>query len=110
MFNSTWISRYPRPHKVVFDNEYEFKQYFTPLIKGFDIKPVLTTIKTPQPNTPMKRVHQVILNLLVTKDIYNKVFDYIGPWGENLTSIAWEISYSCRRTIMVTPGQAVFSR
>ena len=26
LFNNTWICRYPRPHKVFFDNGYEFKQ------------------------------------------------------------------------------------
>ena len=36
----------------------------------------------------MERVHQVILNMIVTKDIDNKVFDHIDPWGETLESIA----------------------
>ena len=33
-------------------------------------------------------VYQVILNMLVTKDIDNKVFDYIDPYGETLASMA----------------------
>ena len=44
MFNNTWIRRSPRPRKVVFDNGSEFKQDFTPLLKDFNIKPVLTPI------------------------------------------------------------------
>ena len=31
LFNNTWICRYLRPRKVVFDNGSEFKQDFTPL-------------------------------------------------------------------------------
>ena len=89
MFNNTWIFIYPLPHKVVFDNGYEFKRYFTTLIRDFNIKPVLTTVKNPQANAPVERVHQVILNTLVTKDIDNKVFDHIYPWGETLAYIAW---------------------
>ena len=84
MFNNTWLCRYPRPRKVVFDDGSEFKRDFTPLLKYFDIKPVLTSVKKPQSNAPVERVHQVILNMLVTKGLDKKVFDYIDPWGETL--------------------------
>ena len=42
LFNNTWLCRYPHQRKIVFDNSSEFKQDFTPLLKEFDIKPVLT--------------------------------------------------------------------
>ena len=48
--------------------------------------------------------------MFVTKDIDNKVFDYIGTWGETLSSIAWEIRASYHLTIMTTQGQAIFGR
>ena len=35
----------------------------------------------------IERVHQVILNMTVTKDIDNKLFDHIDPWGETLANI-----------------------
>ena len=107
-FNNTWLSRYPCPQKVVVDNGSEFKQDFTPLLKDFDIKPVLKKIKNPQSNDPVERVHQVILNMLVTKNLANKLSDYIYPWEETLKSIAWAIRASYRRNIQATPGQAVF--
>ena len=71
LFNNTWLSKYLRPLKFVFDNGYEFKQYFTILINYFDIKIFLTTIKNPQNNAPVERVHQLILNILV-KNIFLK--------------------------------------
>ena len=43
----------------------------------------------------MEQVHQVIYNVIVTKDLDRKFFDYIYPWDENLASIAWEIKASC---------------
>ena len=58
----------------------------------------------------MEQVHQVILSMLVTKYLDNKVFDYIYPWGETLTYIAWAIRAFYRHTIMATPVQAVFVR
>ena len=94
----------------MFDNSSEFKQDFTPLLKEFEIKTVLTSVKNPQANDPVDRVHQVILNMLVTNDIDNKVFDYIEPLGENLAYIAWVIRDSYHLTIMATQGQAVFDR
>ena len=94
----------------MFDNGSKFKQDFTPLLKNFDIKPVLTVIKNSQANATVDWVHQVILNMLVTKDLDNKVFNHIYTCGENLASIAWMIRASYHHTIMATPGQAVFGR
>ena len=87
LFNNTWICRYPHPRKVVFNNGYEFKQEFTLLLNYFDIKYVLTSVKNPQANALVERVHQVILNMRVTKYLYNKVFDHIYPWSETLSKI-----------------------
>ena len=47
-------------------------------------------------------------SILVTKDIDNKVFDYIDPWVETLAYIAWVVGASYHHTIMPTPGQAIF--
>ena len=82
----------------------------TNLLNYFDIKPVLTSVRNPQANAQVERLHKVILNMLVTNYIDNKVFNYIYPWGETLASIAWLIRASCHRTIMSTPCQAVFGR
>ena len=32
LFNNTWLSRYPRPKQIVFDNGSEFKHDFIPLL------------------------------------------------------------------------------
>ena len=69
LFNNVWLSRYPRPHRVVFDNGSEFKSDFVPLLQDFDVKPVCTTVKNPQANAPVERVHQVIHNMMITKDL-----------------------------------------
>ena len=87
LFNNTWLCRYPRPRKLVFDNGSEFTHDFTLLIKDLNIKIVLTKTKNPKANAPVERVHQVILNMLVTKGIDNKLFAYIDTWGETLASI-----------------------
>ena len=47
LFNQTWVSRYPRPQRVRFDNGSEFKKNFIPLLKDFGIKPKPTSINKP---------------------------------------------------------------
>ena len=68
------------------------------------------TIKKPQDNALVNPAHQIILNMLVTKNISNKVFDYIDPWGEPLAYILWDIRASYHQNIQSTPGQAIFDR
>ena len=58
----------------------------------------------------MEQLHQVILNMLVTKYLDNKVFDYIYPWGETLSYIALPIRASYHHTIQYTPCQDFFGR
>ena len=94
----------------MFDNRSYFKQNFTPLLKDFDIKPILTSVKNPQYKATVEQIHQVILNILVSKDLDNKVFDHIDTWGETLASISRAIRASYHRTIVATPVQAVFGR
>ena len=51
------------------------------------LKPVRLEISIHQAKYPVDRVHQVVYNMLVTNDIYNKAFDYIDPWGDTLSYI-----------------------
>ena len=80
------------------------------MLKDLDIKTVLMTAKKPQSNALVDRMHQVILNMLVTKDLANKIFKYIDPWVETLSSMAYGIRASYHRTIQAIPGQYVFGR
>ena len=60
----------------MFENGSEFERDLIPFLEDLCIKSVLTTIKNPQDNSTVERLYQVIFNMLVTKDIDNKVFDY----------------------------------
>ena len=58
----------------------------------------------------MERVHRLILNMLVTKNISNKVFDYIYLWYETLAYIECAIRASYHHNIQATPCQDEFGR
>ena len=58
IFNNTWLSHYPRLRKIIFDNGNEFKKDLLLLLsRDFSIKPSPTTIKNPQANSILERVH-----------------------------------------------------
>ena len=46
------------------------------------------TVNNPQAHSLVDCVHQVMYNMLATKDIDKKVFDYIYIWVETLSYIA----------------------
>ena len=110
IFNKTWLSRYPRPRKVVYDHGSEFKLNFKELILDYGIKPKSITAKNPQANAMVERVHQVVQNMLRVKDLSNHIFDYHDPWGEILANIAWAIRSSYHSVKEATPAQLVFNR
>ena len=60
LFKKHWLDRYPRPQTVIFDNGSEFKKNFIPLLQDFSIKPKVTTVKNPQANAPVERIHQIV--------------------------------------------------
>lgn len=110
LFSQTWLSRYPRPKKVIFDNGSEFKKDFVPLLQDWSIQPQYTTIKNPQANSPVERIHQVLRQMLLTKNLQNQVFDFIDPFGEILASVAWAVRASYNSSTDATPAQLVFGR
>jgi hypothetical protein len=67
-------------------------------------------VENPEANAPVEQVHQVIQNMIHTKDLSNCVFDYISPWDEILSSIAWAIHASYHSTLGATPAHLVFGR
>ena len=80
----TWLIRYPWPRKVICDNGSEFKLHFMTLLKDFDIKPKPTTMENPQGNSPVERIHQVVQNMIKTKELDTFVFWLYWPLGWSL--------------------------
>ena len=110
IFNNTWLSRYPRPKRIIYDNGVEFKRDFEPLLKTYGIKPRRITVKNPQANAVLERMHQVIGDMIRTKDLENHEFDMEDPWTDILAAIKWAINSSYHSIKEATPGQLVFGR
>ena len=80
IFNSTWLARYPRPKKVIFDNGNKFKKDFLPLLHDFAIKPTPTTIKNPQANAILERLNQVLGDMLCRESSSDTTANKINPY------------------------------
>ncbi len=107
LFHQTWLSRYPRPKRVVFDNGSEFKKDFVPLLKDWSINPKCTTIINSTSNSPVERIHQVLRHNFLTK---TQIFYCINPFGDILASVPWALRASYNSATDATPAQLVFGR
>ena len=58
LFDIHWLCRYPRPQRVIYDNGSEFMGFeFQELLESYGIEPQPTTIKNPQANSVIERLH-----------------------------------------------------
>ena len=110
IINSSWLSRYPRPKNVVYDNGSEFKLYFKALCDSYGLVRKPTTIKNPQANAINERIHQVIGNMLRTSGIEGSDLDENNPFENFLTNAAWAIRSTHHSTLGCSPGAAIFGR
>ena len=107
-----WFSRYPWPTQVTFDRGSEFiGQDFQKMIKedyGVQAKPI--TVRNPQANAIVERVHQVIGNIIRTFELENNYLDDGDPWKGILSATAFAVRSTFHTTLRNTPGQLVFGR
>ena len=64
LFNKPWLSCYPRAVSIIYYNGSKFKLFFENLCKSFQLKHKPTTIKNPQANAILERIHQVVTNMM----------------------------------------------
>jgi transposase InsO family protein len=109
-FNNTWLTRYPRPQYIGYDNGSEFKAQFKQMCENYGMKEKPSSSYNPQSNGIVERVHQVLGNALRTFELEQKELDTNDPWGPFLSAAAWAIRSTVHTTLDATPGQLVFGR
>lgn len=107
-----WFSRYPWPTQVTFDRGSEFiGQDFKKMIaEDYGIKGKPITVRNPQANAIVERIHQVIANIIRTFELENNYLDEEDPWKGILSATAFAIRSTLHTTLKKTPGQLVFGR
>ena len=113
VFDHTLLCRYPRPKAVIYDNEKEFVgEEFQELSESYNIKGVSTTVKNPQANGIVERIHLTLADMLRTMTVIVdeecpiKINDAIDTM---LQSVAWSLRTTVSTVTNVSPGMAVFS-
>ena len=62
---TTWLTRYPWPKKIIYDKGKEFMAEFASMVKNdYGIMRRGTTTRNPQANAVLERVHQTIGNII----------------------------------------------
>ena len=107
-----WFNRYPWPTQVTFDRGSEFiGQDFKGMIQddyGVKAKPI--TVRNPQANSVVERIHQVIANMIRTFELEDNYLDEDDPWKGILSATAFAVRSTIHTTTQKTPGQLVFGR
>lgn len=113
-FENSWLSRYPRPLSCIYDQGGEFKGFeFQRTLRQHGIKAKPTTVKNPQANALVERMHQTVGNTLRTLAALNPPTGILE--ANQLVETALSICvFATRSTIhealKTTPGASVFGR
>eukprot|EP00804_Cyclotella_cryptica_P029197 CCRYP_005341-RD/>CCRYP_005341-RD protein AED:0.37 eAED:0.37 QI:0/0/0/1/0/0/5/0/743 len=110
LVNRTWFSRYPRSQYVIYSNGSEFKLHFETLCESYGLKRKPTSVKNPQANAILERVHQTIMAMLRTAklDMADTISE--SDIADFLTNAAWAVRSTYHTVLTTSPGAAIFGR
>ena len=108
----TWLTRYPWPTQVIFDKGKEFMGDFAEMVANdYGIKRKGTTVRNPQANAIIERIHQTLGNIIRTFQIQdNPDLDPHDPWAGILSATMFALRATFHTTLHATPTQLVFGR
>ena len=111
-FDREWLSRYPRPTRCVHDQGSEFiGEEFQEMLASYGIAASPTTVKNPTANAILERSHQVIANMLRTKDMETVDLNAVpNPLDGLLASAAFALRAAYHVSLRAAPAQLAFGR
>jgi len=76
-----WFSRYPWPTQVTYDRGSEFigQEFQQMLTQDYGIKKKPITVRNPQANAIVERIHEVIANIIQTPELEKNNLDQNEP-------------------------------
>ena len=90
-FNDAWLTRYPCPKQIGFDNGGENKGLFAEMTANYGLERKATTNYNPQANGVVERIHAVLNDILRTFELENRELDEHRPWDEFLSAAAFAL-------------------
>ena len=112
VLEQVWLTRYPWPTEIRMDRGSEFAAEVSEAItEEYGIERKLITTRNPQSNAIIERIHQVVGDMIRTRDVRGK--DDIDPdfgWSGVLSAIRHAVRSLVHTTTRATPTQLVFGR
>ena len=106
-----WLSRYPWPQEIVYDRGSEFMGDFASMIAddyGITKRPI--TVRNPQANSMIERIHQTLGNIIRTFELQNDSEVTQDSWDGILSAVMFALRATYHTTTQATPMQLVFGR
>ena len=108
----TWLNRYPRLRILTVDGGTEFKGGFKKIMKDeFNLEVKTISVRNPQANAIIERIHQTIGNMIKTFQVNAKDdIDEEDPWSGILSAVMFALRSTYHTTLEAIPMQLVFGR
>jgi len=104
-----WFRRYPRPHRVIFDQGVEFDNHvFHGLCVKWYIRPVPITAKNPRANAIVERMHRVLGDMLKVQSV--KCHEKDDLIKDLTSAAAYAMRAAVHRVTKCIPSQLVFAK
>ena len=110
LFNIHWLTHYPRPQQVQFDNGSEFKLHFKALCKEYGIKGKPTSYKNPQANSIVEQLNGKINSMVPALNLDAQNLNLNDPFSEIVANCNWALRKIYHSTLQASPDQTVFGR
>ena len=113
LVETTWLTKYNRPMEIAYDQGlefigHEFRKYIIETEYRINSKP--GTLENPTSNAILKRIHQVLVNIVGTFNIKETYIDKYDPRLGILATAEFAIFSTSNRLKLYSPGQLVFGR
>jgi hypothetical protein len=93
---------------MIYDNGSKFKLHFRPLCDAYGIKRKPASVKNPQANAILERIHAVIGNMLRTSEL--DMAETVKPSDIDvfLSDTAWAVCSTYHTVLKASPGAVIF--
>ena len=106
-----WITRYPLPNNIMVDRSKEFLVELQIMMAiGYITLCSSISVRNPQANAIVERVHQTVNNIIHTIKIQQMDLDNENPWEGIFSSTIFTIQSTVYNTMQHTLSQLVFGR
>ncbi len=105
-----WFSRYPCCRYIIYNNGSEFKLHFRALCKTYGVKSKPTSIKNPQANAILERIHTVFTNMLCTAELNMAGLVNASDIDIFLADATWAVCSTHHTILKASPGAEIFGQ